>query len=565
MTALSTAEHVAPRCVKLTFTGPMRNNADFRDPQYYSVNGGVTVEHVEPQYAQSAPFVSSPSQLGGVPVAAYLLLDQNPNDAGSTIAGLSASGLTTLLDFDGLNLTAPQTVSLTTKTQQDISYWTGDGIRTKETFNELSRVGRAKWTTAQPLNYSTAQMIGKLNDLMSGGLRAVLDTDIEGPANPMIVPTFSAGGFASSPIPIPDIGLTISFRNNIIPCHVDKLWGVSDGSNRLFRASTTYHPHSCVLIAAEGDSDSVDQGIVDDSRWYAPNEGFDRQVIMKEAPPAGATIIAVYVPRRSLIAVGHEIIAYEESDIDNGTAVIYGRNQLMSSLEAHSSGDVIEDVWGTSFVKKAEYNILAMGGSGRALEYIGMDSGCPRSDNPTLNDTNLRRMIYHTAVTMRGTPETAREGIRYIYPRLWPNIIVGEDPRWPGCIVIWVNEDTIIGDMNWITSPNVELWETWLDELSWPDGMPTELINETYYRDDGVDSAEYGDYFLADFTEDPEVWPYPIVISGNLSYLLGEIAPVIPDPASVSSAYRSYLQRPDGLNKVLPNGCGVLLLDTSLL
>lgn len=561
MTQLSSVIHVSPNCVKLVFDGPMRNNADLRDATKYGVSGN-TIVRVEIEYAQSQPYVSS-SQLGGAPVSVYLVCEDNISDGGALV-GVSFA-IITLRDFAGALLSGSSSKNVTTHTFKDITYWTADGIRTQETFDEYSRLGRAKWTLNQPLNYSTAHMVGKINDLMSGGLRAILDGDIEGPAEPTRVATFSGAGYASSMITIPGVGSTITFKDGIIPCHVDKLWGSSNGSNRLFRTSNAFHTHACVLIVSEGTSDSPDKGIMDNTRWYAPNSGYDRQIILEDPLPVGATIIAVYVPRRSLLAIGHEIIAYEESDIVAGTAIIYGRAQLMSQLEEHKDGDYMEDVWGASFLKRAEYNTLAMGASGRALEYIGLDSGSPRSDNPTLQDLDLRRMIYHTSVTMRGVPGTVKEGIRYIYPRLWSHIIVEEDPRWPACYTIWFSEDTIIGDLTWITSPNVEPWETWLDELSWTDGMPLGLMAETYYRDDAIDDGTYGDYFLEDFTEDPAIWPYPVVLSGSIVGLLGASAPVIPDPASVSSGYRSYLVRPPGLDKVLPAGCGVLLLDISLL
>jgi len=532
---VTSIEHVSPCCCKFVFDGAMRNNVQLKKKTNYTIPG-FTIKGVVVPAAQAQPYdAGDPNDNGGMPEAVYIATTEPITGAGPIAADFTAAGLVAIVDYTGVAVGGLSPVTnpvLTPIAQQDITYWTDNGLRTSETFKELKQMGRARWnnTTEQPMNYSTAQMIGKINDLMSGALTSYLGGDIVGPTEPEYIATLTPGGVSSPVTPPAGIGDTITFKDGAIPFHVDKLWGVSDGSNKTFRTSIMYHPFACVVIVAEGETESLDAGIVDDDRWFSPNSGYDRQLRLQKAPPQGATVLAVYVPRASLVKIGEEILAYEESDIVAGTAIIYGRAQLKSSYVLHEDGDFIEDVWGASFIERAQYNMFTFGASGQALEYLARDYACPRSDNPRLNDTQLRRMIFHTSCSLRGTPGTVTEALRYIHADIWPFIIVDEDPRWPGCIVIWYSTDTVIGDLSWITSPPVEPWETWLDHLSWLDGMPLDLMSETYLRDDAVDAGNYGDYLLPDWTEDPVIWPFPVVISGPAVSSLGTPAPYVPPP-----------------------------------
>jgi hypothetical protein len=542
----------------------MRNNDSLRDPKMYTVPG-VEVVGVEVEYANT-PVYDPPTILGGAPAAVYLLLDANPYSPSPIVAGYVS--LTDIVDFDGVGLSGSPTASVVTKPEKPIDYWTSPGLRTSETFMEFRKLGRSQFSPSQPLNYSTAQFIGKLNDLMSGGLFSYLGTSLPGYDPPAPPSGFSPAGFSDPAATIPGVGSTYSFQDGVVPFHVDKLWGPSDGRNRLFRATIAFHAHACVVLVAEGATESVDAGVLEASRWYAPTEGLNRQIVMLTPPPVGATVLAVYLPRQSLIQVGREIIAYDSLNPYTGEFVIYGRAQLCTELTEHNPGDVARDVWAASFVQRAEYNQLAFGASGRPLEYIAMDSGCPRGDQPTLSDTELRRVIFHTSRGMLGTPATAREAIRYLYPRLWPYILVGEDPRWPKCIVLWYDGSKVIGEEE-LDDPPIEPWETWLDDVSWPDGFRGDILTETYYRDDAVDDAWYGDYWLASVQDDPELWPYPVILSGVPTDLIGPMAPEIPPPflhdGIVDYTYKNYMSRPVALDKALPAGCGVLLLDYSKL
>ena len=568
MVQLLTVTHVSPACVRLDFDGSLRNNTDLRDETLYTVPG-YTILEVRIPLQQVAEYNSGdPNPNGGSPSAVYLLLTA-VGTSGSVSAGMTSTGLTTILEFAGSALTGTATKTLTIFDRSSVTFWDSPGLRTSEAFAEFAQEGRVRLTSEQPLNRSLVHMIGKLNDLMAGGFTAQLAADIAGPLEPSYVATFSPAGFANPIIPTPGIGETISFVGGRIPYHVDKLWGPSDGINTVFAASIQFHPFECELVMAGGRTGAADNGLVSPLRWYVPGGGYDRQIILYEAPPAGATIVAIYLPRKSLLQIGNEIIAYDELDRLTRTAVIYGRAQLMSTLETHLENDHVVDVWATSMVGKAEYNLLAFGASGKPLESIGLDRGSPRSDNPSLNDTELRRMIFHTSFNMRGVPGTTEEAIRYIFPDLWRYLIVGEDPRWPGCLTIWFSASSYIGDDSWITSPAVEPWETWLDHLLVPDGGTSNLLYETFLRDDGVDAEFYGDFLLETATDDPFGYAYPVLISGAPIQLLGEPAPVIPAPlvsgAVIDTTYRSYLNRPTALDKVLPIGCGVLLLDVDML
>lgn len=580
MAELDSASHSSLYCVRANFVpgsnpAAMRVDSNTSNVSNYAVTDGganpIIVSQVIFPSSQDQDYVA-PNPSGGAPTWIYLILASVPV---SGVGSLEVNSLGTLVDWGGNPFegdTGPgttATVALTFSDFVDPTYWDSDGLRTAETFKEFRKLGRLKLRSkeAQPLAYGLTHIIGKINDIMSGGLRARLNTDIEGPADPSDWPLFAAG-FSAPTVSTPGIGDTISFIDSIIPCHVDVLWGRSDGTNDLFRTSIQYHPHSCVVIQSGKETSGVYPKVLDPDEWFAPDSGHDRLLRVLSPPSEGETLIAVYVPRQSLLKIGREILAYHESDPAAGSVVICGRSQLCSEMEAHSARDRVVDVFCASFVERVKYALLAFGASGRALEYIGMDSGAPRSDNPAQTDTELRRMIFHTTVTMRATPQTVQLALRYMFPRLYYHCHVAEDPRWPGCLTLWFSEEQLQSRAE--PDPPVECWETWLDHKAYPDGFPTDLYAVTYYRDT-LDPAPYGDYYVADATTIGALWPYPIVLSGPDIGILGILHTTVPPPlmnftaGTTDRTYLSYLQRPAALDKVLPCGCGVLILDYGLL
>jgi hypothetical protein len=560
MAQVISAEHVSPRCIKVVFDDEMRVDSSLIDTAQYSVAAGaVTITSIIVPTAHDQPYVA-PNPSGGAPLWVYLMLGSNPYLAGNPVNILVNTLGLGPKDYQGLNLTSG-TTTCATVTPTEVTYWSDPGLRVAEALeDELPKLGRAKWGAAQPWNYGTALAMSKLADITSGGNLAKLATAIAGPIETGYSGTYlGSGGFSMPEVPIPGVGDTFQLTLNGIPQHAEKLWGPSNGVNALFRTSIPYHSHGATIIIASESTESAVSGVLDTDQWLAPDSGKDRLLRLLTAPPTGATVWAVYYPRQSLLRIDREIIAYHESDLSTMTCTIAGRAQLSSALGNHVIGAFVEDVWATSTVGRTSYNLHVFGASGRPLEYLGRDSGVPKDENPSMSDTEFRRAIFNTAVTMRATNPTAVLAIRYIYHDLWKYVLVGEDPRWPGHLTIWYSTDAI--GRQWDTWPAVEPWETWLDNLSYIDGFPLTGYYDTYLRNPIGDPPHYGDFYLTDHTEDPELAPFPIVLSGPDIGLIGTPAPYLPDPASVSADYLNYIVRPYGLERALPVGTGVLLLD----
>src|SRR5512136_1968382 len=141
MTEISQVEHVAPNAVKISFSGPMRNDDELRAVANYVVPGG-TIIAVEVEYIHAAPYVD-PANLGGAPKAVYLLLAGNPYSASPITVGLTVDAYSTkIMDFSGNFLSGGETRQLATVAWVSPPYWAADGLRTREAFAELSRIGR---------------------------------------------------------------------------------------------------------------------------------------------------------------------------------------------------------------------------------------------------------------------------------------------------------------------------------------------------------------------------------------------------------------------------------------
>jgi len=555
MTTFISADAMGPHCIRMNFDGPVLNDAALRDVASYFV-GGMSILSVQLPAAQNQPYSGGgPPADGGSPEFVYLIMQYEcytiaPTQWCQVIGAVQDWAFAPVVN-------APRLV--TYYPRDTFSYLTDDGLRTKQAFMEFSKVGKAAFNPVKnPENYANIMAIGKISDLASGGHITKLMTAMDGPDTTYYGTGFLPGGYAT-PLPAPpNLGDTITLEG--IPYHVDRLWGPCNGSNTMFRTTQAYNPYSCEVLMVPGPAEGAREGFLDRTDWFSPDIGHNRLLRLVEAPPSGAAVYAIYKPRRSLIRIGSEFFCYDNADPIANTVDVVSRGDLCTPVAEHAIGDTVEDMWATSDIGRARFNTLAFGASGKALESIGRDVGSPRSDNPSLTDTQLRRYIFNTSVTMRATPETARMAIRYMYPKLWPYIQVVEDPRWPGHLTIWYSNLEPIGD-SWPTGPSVEPWETWLDHLAYLDGYPMDTINETYYRDPITDVSYDGDYFLADWTEDPELWPHPVIVSGPDIYLIGTPAGFIPPPSTVSSDYLKYVIRPPTLDKVLPVGTGILLLE----
>jgi len=581
MTDVLSGEHISPRCIELTFDGPMRNDDNLRLAANYIVGAGIpAVTAVYVPTVQAAPYsLLDPNPNGGKPLSVYLLLDADPYPtANPIVVAVENIAPTSPVDYDPGNVVVVNSALVATVETKVTDYWEDDGLRVSQAFEkELPKLGTAVSFASGSVNRSMALAIAKLADMVSGGSTSILDAAIVGPLDTIdsLIPDTFVGGFGE-PDPIePGIGDTITFRDGRIPWHIDKLWGVCDGVNTLFRTSIPYHPFACIIIEVPPQKYDHMGGDLEFTEWYAPNAGRERLLRVTTAPMDGYSLIAVYIPRQSIVRIDDEIIAYHESDITAGTGIITGRSQLCTPLEEHTAGTVVEDVWCTSFVNRVRYSLLAFGASGKALEYVANDQGLSRTDNPSFSDTELRRAVFNTAVTPRATFATAKLAFRYIYPDLWPYVFVTEDVRWPKCLVVWYSSERINDDID--VEPLIEPWETWLDHIAYSDGFPLDTYYHTYFRNPIGDVTYDGDYFLANPSADDEDWPYPIIVSGPDIYLVGvpapflpnpdpvmldaTLTPVTPTPVTTDYKYKKYMRRPYGLDRVLPVGTGVLLLD----
>lgn len=566
------AFHVSTHCIRIDFDVAMANiDFSLRGPVNYEVTGG-SPPYVNPDRVLTPTATSQDwfyAYNGGLVKSVYIIYDNfDLHSAGITGIWVANSGPTYPKSlYEGLYLDV-NTWAVTTYETYPTTYWSDNGLRYSQVFDELSLTGKAKYTTAQPTNFGIASMLGKIADVVSGAALGELNADIVGQVSPAEVKDvrFGGSGFSLPKTEVPGVGDTISFGGNGIINHVDKLWGPCDGTNDLFRSSIAYHPFKCSVILVQPSLSSASSRVLESEEWYAPSSGDDRLLRLVEAPLRGATLIAVYAPKHSIVRIDREIIAYVESDLSTNTATIGGRAQLMSEIDEHKSGTIVEDVWAASFVHRAELNLYAFGASGKALEYVARDGGVPRGDNPTLDDTELRRALFNTAVALRTTIGTFEQALRYIYPDLYPYITWNEDPRWPGCITIFYNSSEPIQDLNDLQPvPPIELWETWLDHTSWVDGFEVELLYDTYYRDPITDVSYEGDHYLENDTDRPDYWAYPIVLAGPNVSIMGTVSPLIPPPYTVDSSYKNYITRPKGLDRAIAAGVGVLLLDTARL
>jgi len=563
MTDVIYAEHIGAYYIRVDFDGPMRADVNLRASSNYTVSGPTIVTDVLEQTAQSQYYLGPPI-FGGAPRSVYLQCDRDVATTGASVTvTVKNAGAGDPVDYYGNLLINNSYVMSTISTVSDF-YWEDDSLRVTEARKEIGKTGaKYKSKTTTPINYSLVTMMGKLADLVSGGHLSTLNTNIDGPLegiDALPVEGLTPGGFSPPLASTPGVGDTISFVDNKIPAHVDKLWGPCNGSNTVFRTSIFFHPQACILLYIPPAGTTETGAIIDNTDWYSPQAGKDRLIKLINAPSEGASIIAVYIPRKSLLRINEEIIAYDNSDFNAGTVEIVGREQLSTEFQEHFIGDTVEDLWATSFVGRALYNLLCWGASGTALEQRANDLALSRTDNPALTDIDLRRAVFNTAVNMRGTPGTFDQAMRYIYPNLWPHITYAEDPRWPNCVTIFFSEE-VIGDTSWISEPEVEPWETWIDHIAWLDGIETDLLYDTYYRDPITDVSYFGDFFLEDGLENPAIAPYPVVMGGVPITILGMPAPNIPPISTVSSEYKNYITRPHGLDRALPCGIGVLLLD----
>lgn len=565
MTDVIGGEHISPRCIRIDFDGPMRNNADLTNAANYTVGAGSpTVLGVYVPTAQQAPYdIGDPNPNGGKPFNVYLVLDSDPYlVANPILVTVDNAGAGDPVDYYAAALLGIDHTNVITLPTYPVTFWEDDGVRVRQAFDEeLPKLGKPKFGPSQPVNRSMALAIAKLADMVSGGSLGVLGGAIDGPldtADSLESEGYFVGGFGE-PEPVePGVGDTLTFADGRIPFHIDKVWGNCDGINTLFRTSISYHSFCCMVLLVPPEKYDNLGGEIALTSWFSPDSGKRRLLRLTTAPMLGWSVIAIYIPRQSLLRIGKEIIAYHESVLATGTAIICGRSQLCSTLESHAIGDILQDVWCESFIGRASYNLLTFGASGKALEYTAQDMGLSRSDNPSVCDTELRRMVFNTAVTPRATFPTALLAFRYIYPDLWKYCIVGEDPRWPKCLVVWYHNEQINFDTD--VAPGVEPWETWLDHLAYSDGFPTDTLYATYFRDPIGDVTYDGDYYTDPADSDVE-WPYPIVISGPDIYLIGTPADYLPEPYWVNGVYKKFMRRSYGLDRVLPVGCGVLLLD----
>lgn len=577
MTDVANVYHVSPRCVRVDFNGPMRNNDNLLSPANYTVGVGLpAVTAVYVPTVQQAPYNPlDPNPNGGKPLSVYLVIDGDPFVVANPIlVTVENVAPTAPVDYYAAAVLVVNTANAVTYETYDADFYDDSGLRVKQAFEkELPRLGKPKFGVNQPINRSMALAIAKLADLSSGGSLATLTANIQGPLDAIdsFIPDGFVGGFGESWPDEPGIGDTVTFDR--IPFHIDKVWGKCDGSNTLFRTSIPYHPFKCMVLRVSPKKYDHMESELDLVEWFSPNEGKDRLLKLASAPDVGYSVIAIYIPRQTLIRVDKEIIAVHETDITNDSAIICGRSQLCTELTAHESGASVEDVWATSFVGRARYSLMAFGASGRSLEYIANERGLSRTDNPSFTDTELRRAVFNSAVQPRATVPTAMLAIRYIYPDLWPYIFVSEDVRWKKCLVIWYSTEQINFDIE--KAPAIEPWETWLDHIAYSDGFPMDTLYRTYFRNPIGDTSYDGDYFLSGPTADDTDWPFPVVVSGPAIYKLGIPAPSLPLPdpyleptvpvVPTSTEYRKWICRPYGLDRVLPTGTGVLLLDVAFL
>lgn len=141
---VTSVDHVAQNCVKVTFSEVMRNDAELRDAANYYFMGGSppTVTAVVLPTTHTQPYTGG-SANGGKPQWIYLITDSDVYVSGSAIVALSL-GSSVVDYYGGLSVLGGQPVAFTAVEFRAPDYWTADSLMVREVKREIGRVGRIK-------------------------------------------------------------------------------------------------------------------------------------------------------------------------------------------------------------------------------------------------------------------------------------------------------------------------------------------------------------------------------------------------------------------------------------
>lgn len=515
---LTLGMHVGPRVLEIRFNKRALGNAALTTPANWTV-----VKTAGPGPTPLTVLTVEKPLGAPNPRRVYLITQETPGDGGTY--QVTAAGIVAL---DGAALGVSFVSVLTT------------GLRAIDDPNELkllemqNRMGAVKkWSIVAGRFWQGLVRAKSLIDGLIGGRRRVeLGLDVS--AATSAVATLSAGVIPMTEVPL----------------------GGSDGVNRTFRTQHTFDWRRVQPFRTPLPTVTFNTTPSFPDNWYAPGGGYERLFRWLDPPQRGSATVLYYTPTRGLVRIGAELAAFitSPSAIDLKQVTLVERGRIGTTAAAHLAKAPVYDYWGSSFIETLESALSYRTGVDTLLGVRGKDIGVERIPED-LDDRGFRRVLLNVGVGKKNTVQIFDTALQYLYRDIWRHTLVGEDPRWPNAVVVWYNADQILrGSAN---PANIEIWEDWLEEAVRQDGTePTQ--GRTYLHADATDNEYVGSYLMeapSDAGDDPN---YPVIVSGEDIWVLG--IPNPPPPPAPDPSYRGLLFKPRELERILPGGVGILLL-----
>jgi len=374
---------------------------------------------------------------------------------------------------------------------------------------------------ADPTWEAATYTAGLLDDLVGGCRRAALVADLA-----------ATDG----------IGTTVGLDPGI-PWLLERPLGKVDGANTDFWTQQPFDGYSLEFyVVGNGNALAA-------TEWHSPT---DRLVRLRTPPAAGAAVAVRYTPLRGLLRCGREVWCFDSGDPVNNTVDVLARARLGTTAADHAAGTEVHDVWGVSAAQAARYASDPLTASGNELNRMGRSLGVVRPQS-LFADAAFRRAIVNVGVQPKQTLQAFDLALRYLYPDLWPYTTVAEDVRWPHRVVVWVSPAVV----RTTAAYTPECWEPWLDEALTADTLPGLAPQGRWYvRGNALADLRYTGYYLRANVAEVGLNKWSPFLGGVPFGALGPVLPVAPPPGAGTACGTT----PEPLRRVLPAGCGILVI-----
>lgn len=424
---LSSAYAVSPLCVRVVFNERAKVNAALTTEANYTITAGggaapVSVDRVEAWtslvgvHAVSIWLATAPTEGGTYTVAASTI----ESFTGTSVSGSGVSFTARARSYNALVLGV-----------------SSKAAKLADVFRRLRalQVGR-------PGEDAAPNVMTRLLAALGGS-----DGDVAGKWS------WRDSSFALAANATAGASITLASR----PSVVESLDGAIDGENAEFSLSLPYIDDTLVLYSGTPFGEGF--AFIEDTAWHSDGV---RTIRFLTAPARGQVLVAAYVPRRNVVRVDREVVAYEFNDrhATAGAATLKGRALIGTTAAAHTAGGTLFAVWGGSGLDAMKREHFPATASGGWLTNLARAIGMQRPAT-MLRDRDMRRAVMFTAVRPKATIDAVDEAFRYLYPDTWPYTQIATDPRWPHRIVVWI-ASTVLRSETVAYTP--EVWETWLEE-----------------------------------------------------------------------------------------------------